>query len=117
MLWERGFIDEEKLGEYTMNGKKNQKDEEGKTREEYKKYSLRTLMASCTDFKDEKSAMEVLFEQLSTRGQNQIHLLTSPKYHCELAGEGIEYSWGLAKKKYRNSLLKKKKVRKISTGW
>jgi len=21
----------------------------------------------------------------------------TPKYHCELAGEGIEYSWGFAK--------------------
>ena len=25
----------------------------------------------------------------------------SPKYHCEMAGEGIEYSWGNAKMKYR----------------
>ena len=39
----------------------------------------------------------------------QIHLLTSPKYHCELAGEGIEYSWGLSKKKYRNIPLEEKK--------
>ena len=26
----------------------------------------------------------------------------SPKYHCEIAGEGIEYSWGNAKMRYRH---------------
>ena len=25
----------------------------------------------------------------------------SPKYHCEIAGEGVEYSWGNAKMRYR----------------
>ena len=45
-------------------------------------------MASCTDFKEEKSAMEVLFEQLSTRGQNlyKIPLWASWRGHWVLLG-------------------------------
>ena len=27
----------------------------------------------------------------------------SPKYHCEIAGEGVEYSWGNAKMLYRRT--------------
>jgi hypothetical protein len=28
-------------------------------------------------------------------------LMFTPKYHCEMAGEGIEYAWGLIKRKFR----------------
>ncbi len=35
----------------------------------------------------------------------------SPKCHCELAGEGIEYAWGCTKDYYRWLLLEKKKGR------
>ncbi len=28
--------------------------------------------------------------------------LVTPKFHCELAGEGIEYDWGLSKRDYRS---------------
>ena len=33
----------------------------------------------------------------------------TPKCHCEIAGEGIEYSWGLAKNQYRKILLENKR--------
>jgi hypothetical protein len=33
----------------------------------------------------------------------------TPKCHCELAGEGIEYAWGCAKNHYRRQPLKDKK--------
>ena len=33
----------------------------------------------------------------------------TPKCHCELAGEGIECSWGCAKNHYRRVSLKRKK--------
>lgn len=39
----------------------------------------------------------------------KFELLISPKYHCELAGEGIEYSWGFAKKIFRRIPLIDKK--------
>jgi len=33
----------------------------------------------------------------------------TPKCHCELAGEGIEYAWGCAKNLYRKQPLKTKR--------
>ena len=53
--------------------------------------------------------MEVLFEELSSKSHCNIHLLTSPKYHCELAGEGVEYVWGLFKRHYRSIAFEEKK--------
>ena len=45
--------------------------------------------------------MEKLVEDL-TVSNSSVEILVTPKYHCELAGEGIEYGWGFAKKCYRN---------------
>ena len=36
----------------------------------------------------------------------------SPKYHCEIAGEGIEYSWVNSKYKYRRIKALDKKFKK-----
>ena len=36
----------------------------------------------------------------------------APKFHAELAGKGIEYSWGYSKGKYRREPLKLKKGRR-----
>jgi hypothetical protein len=33
----------------------------------------------------------------------------TPKFHCKLAGEGIEYAWGCAKNQYRSQPLKHKR--------
>ncbi len=33
----------------------------------------------------------------------------TPKCHCELAGEGIEYSWGCAKNFYRQQPIREKR--------
>jgi len=41
------------------------------------------------DYKNEKSILEAIAER---RG---VIIKPTPKYHCELVGEGIEYSWGL----------------------
>ncbi len=47
--------------------------------------------------------MQKLVEDLSSLHNRQIELLITPKYHCELAGEGIEYAWGLFKKYFRQT--------------
>ena len=36
-------------------------------------------------------------------------ILTTPKYHAEISGEGIEYAWGVAKSMYRKIKLSHKK--------
>lgn len=40
---------------------------------------------------------------LST-SERRVMVLFSPKYQCELAGLGIEYAWGLAKRFYRRKV-------------
>jgi transposase len=53
--------------------------------------------------------LEHLVSQLSSRHKVNIEMLFTPKFHCELAGEGIEYSWGAAKRLYQRLPLIKKK--------
>ena len=71
-------------------------------------------MQTQSDFVNEPTAIEKLFQQLSaSTGKNgpNITMLISPKYHCEIAGEGIEYDWGMIKKNYRNIPLEEKNAR------
>ena len=88
-------------------------DTEGNILPQYENFVLRSLMMKCADFKEEKSAMEVLLDGLSAKSSNNqsIKLLVSPKYHCELAGEGVEYVWGMAKRFYRSCALDKKNTK------
>jgi hypothetical protein len=107
VLWERGFIDEEKVNQ--QHYYKKQCDDPDR--------SLVTMLQKCTDFQNEKSAMEALCDDMSSMdtsaapGQpsRQIILLTTPKYHCEIAGDGIEYSWGLSKRGFRRLALAQKR--------
>ena len=59
----------------------------------------------------ERSAMEKLFATLSQQGPATVSLLTSPEFHCEIAGEGIEYCWGLTKRFFRKKLLSEKNTK------
>ena len=49
--------------------------------------------------------------QLSEKGEPTLKMLTSPKYHCELAGEGVEFSWGFMKRHFRNLSLNEKNTK------
>ena len=57
--------------------------------------------------------MEVLFSELLEKGDLDIQLLTSPKYHCEFTGEGVEYCWGLSKRYYRSLSIEKKRRKEV----
>ena len=59
--------------------------------------------------------MQELVMKLSEVGEQNIYILTSPKYHCEIAGDGIEFVWGLIKKWYRNVVLSKKQTKDTFT--
>jgi hypothetical protein len=52
--------------------------------------------------------LEDLAAELSGR-DTTILILFTPKYHCELAGEGNEYCWGAAKRMDRKLPLHQKK--------
>ena len=58
-------------------------------------FSMQHVLGQCRDFANETSALE---EKFRVRGDI---LLMSPKGHPELAGKGIEFSWGVSKKYFR----------------
>jgi hypothetical protein len=90
VLWERGLIDEALLDKYTLDGRKD-----AITGDIDLQFSHRHVMAECTDFKEEETTLQYLGTQLGVRVQ------LTPKFHAELAGEGIlEYSWAHAKSWY-----------------
>ena len=61
---------------------------------EYKKYSLSHILSNCSDFKNQKTDIEQLCEEISINKDYEAKILLTPKFHCEIAGEGVEYSWG-----------------------
>jgi hypothetical protein len=65
-------------------------------------------MSECSDFKNEITALEDLAEKLSTE-TCMVKIKFTPKYHCEIAGEGIEYAWGYSQRYYRNLPYAQKK--------
>ncbi len=53
---------------------------------------LRHILANCTDFKEEETALQYLATQLGVT----VHLTL--KFHTELAGKGVDYSWAHSKR-------------------
>ena len=115
ILWERGWIDpckcqgfknDKTAGKivnfsfYTINGRKDLQ-----TGALIQSSSLRALMGKCTDFLEEETALQYLGSQLGLR------VLFTPKFHCEIAGEGIEYNWAHAKAKMKVTPIRDKKGR------
>ena len=116
VLWERGWIDPDNMHKYVRKPRSTWLEADGKTVKEeflaeYQRYSLVHLMSECPDFKEEKSAMENLAADLLGRHNCNIEILVSTKYHCEMAGEGIEYGWGYAKKVFRSIPLQQKRTK------
>eukprot|EP00904_Undaria_pinnatifida_P013854 jgi/Undpi1/959/HiC_scaffold_10.g04423.m1 len=60
--------------------------------------NIDTVLGNLPDFKNERPALQHLAE---SRGHI---LLLSPKFHQELAGVGIEYSWGMSKQNFRREI-------------
>ena len=101
VLWETGWIDPCKVASYTLKGRK---DKETATIDE--EFSLQRILSERPDFVNEKTALQSLGEELG------VVVDRSPKFHAELAGEGIEYCWGFAKLRYRQIPYQKKRGRK-----
>jgi hypothetical protein len=85
VLWERGWIDEQQADEYTVNVAK---DNDGQVVDGAKNWILKYLMASCLEIAEEMTALQHVGKELG------VSVIISPKFHAEMAGEGIEYSWG-----------------------
>jgi hypothetical protein len=83
-----------------MGGRKNRD-----TGEVDSSMSLRRIMSECHDFVNEETALQVLGRKLG------LIVDRTPKFHAELAGEGIEYSWACSKAEYRRLPVAAKKGR------
>jgi len=57
-----------------------------------KDFSLKSLKGNCLDFEEEETLLQSMGREMG------VLVDRTPKCHCELAGEGIEYSWSCAKK-------------------
>ena len=100
ILWERGFINPDCVDRYTMHGTT---DDEGNINLEY---SMLYLIESCLDFAFEITQLQYIGRLLGAE------VYITPKFHAEVAGEGVEYSWALSKSHYRRLPLRLKKTRK-----
>jgi hypothetical protein len=111
VLWETGWIDPElPRSKYNKVGKKGRDfDENGKLKPEIAHLILTNLMASPPDFAVEKVDLEHLSDELGC-----IVNFTA-KYHCEIAGEGVENGWGFSKKIYRCLPIAKKRYLNVFT--
>ena len=57
---------------------------------------MQHILGQCRDFANKTSALQEKFRVLGHG------LIMSPKGHPELAGKGIEFSWGISKKYFRS---------------
>jgi hypothetical protein len=80
VLWERGFVSEASLEKYTLDGRRDPI-----TGKSDLQFLLRHLLAECTDFKEEETALQYLGTQLGVTVQ------LTPKFHAELAGQQKEH--------------------------
>jgi hypothetical protein len=96
VLWERGWIDVACLEEYAII----KKDDTGAVDEEF---SLQCILESCLDFANEATELQTMGEKMGVR------VIATTKFHAEMAGEGIEYLWGVAKSWYRSKPLEAKR--------
>ena len=108
VLCERGFIDFEVkdmkkvVSFYTIKGKKD----DNNNNAIIPGSSLCDITKNLPDFKAELTLLQFRAQQLG------VSLQCSPKYHPEIAGEGIEYAWGCSKNYYCRLPMKEKKKSK-----
>jgi hypothetical protein len=99
ILWERGFIDPN-VPKYTIDGVVDPA-----TGRIDPKTSLKHLIQQLPDFENEKSLLHYHGEKLGCI------VFNSPKCTPEVAGEGVEYDWGVSKLWYRTQDIALKKKR------
>jgi hypothetical protein len=100
ILWERGWIDETQVDRYRLETR----DEDGKIVEEF---SLRAMMESCLDFAVEETQLQKIACEYGFK------VVYTPKFHAEIAGVGIEYSWGASKSHYRRIPQQRKRTKDL----
>jgi hypothetical protein len=118
VLFERGKIDPAvPPRSYKKNGTKGTDFEDnGDLKESSKPFILTFLLSQCPDFANEISNLQHLAAELSDDACT-VSIEFTPKCHCEIAGEGIEYAWGFSKKLQRRLPLKRVNPVVIGMTW
>jgi len=110
VLWETGcWIDPGKGNRYHKNPAKEDLDADGNIKEDCKQYVLGRLMANRPDFLNEPTDLEHLASKLSD-DRCRITILFTPKYHPNIAGEGVEDVWGFVKRIIRRSPINQRRI-------
>ena len=60
-------------------------------------------MASCLDFANDISELQSIGDEIKVR------VFATPKFHAEIAGEGVEFTWAFSKGWYRRQPLSEKR--------
>ena len=94
---------------YSKGGEQDLENETGWLKEEYKQYFFTYSISNCADFINQTTDTEQLCNGLSWSFVNNCSIIYTPKFYCEIPGEGIEYSCGAVKKTYRRYPLYLKK--------
>ena len=84
MPWEQGWIDASCLDERAIA----KKDDRGTVD---KDLSLQCSAGSCLDFANEATGLQTMGEKMGVR------VIATTKFVAEMAGEGTEHLWGVAK--------------------
>jgi hypothetical protein len=82
VLWERGWVDEARWKDYRLVARDPDDDDRI-----IESLSLKFLMENCHDFQNEVTQLQTVASSYGMRVE------MTPKYHAEIAGCGIEYSW------------------------
>ena len=105
ILWERGFLDPTKSVKELMRQYNSDFKKDRETKESIPGTSLRHIVGNLPDFKQEITLLQFRAKQLG------VSIDCSPKFHPEIAGEGIEFCWGLSKNTYRRYSIEDKRTK------
>ena len=107
VLWETGWIDAANKNRYHRGATAADLDDDKNVKDECRQFVLSLVMADRPDFKNELTDLEYLAQRMSDENC-QVVVIFSPKYHPNIAGEGIEDCWGFAKRILRRTPLKQR---------
>ena len=93
VLWERGFLNPSKSSNELMRLYRFKKDKQ--TKQDIPGTSLIEIIENLPDFKTKLTLLQFWASQLG------VIVKCSPKFHPEIAGEGVEFCWALGKNTYR----------------
>ena len=103
VLWERGFLNPSKSSNELMRLYRFKKDKQ--TKQDIPGSSLIEIIENLPDFKTELTLLQYRASQLG------VTVECSPKFHPEIAGEGVEFCWALGKNTYRTHGVEEKRTK------